>query len=180
MLTIYIWSTQKWPLRQSMCTHVAHTLNFSKNKKKVDILFSVVGTLCAVWVHILCPTIHFLAVLIWFFNVTKYQNRTTCQSRGWGAKGAKSDVISARLFSRVSYEYVMVIHINPVRSYLSSWVSHRSDLSGPSNTYYTHKLLWYQVITELMETAVCTPTRHVQVNLSKKSTFLNALFCPIH
>ncbi len=34
MLTIYIWSTQKWPLRQSMCTHVAHTLNFSKNKKK--------------------------------------------------------------------------------------------------------------------------------------------------
>ena len=42
--------------------------------------FSVVGTLCAVWVHILFLTIHFLAVQIWFFNVTKYQNRTTGQS----------------------------------------------------------------------------------------------------
>ena len=30
MLTIYIWPIQKWLVRQSMCTHVAHTLHFSK------------------------------------------------------------------------------------------------------------------------------------------------------
>ncbi len=54
MLTIYIWSTQKWPLRQSMCTHVAHTLHFPRKQnfwwKNVPDL----STLCAVWVHILC------------------------------------------------------------------------------------------------------------------------------
>ena len=35
------------------------------------------GPLCAVWVHILCLTIHFWTLLIWFFNVTKNQNRTS-------------------------------------------------------------------------------------------------------
>ncbi len=48
MLTIYIWPTQKWLVRKSMCTHVAHTLHFSKKNFLVKI-FSVVGPVCAVW-----------------------------------------------------------------------------------------------------------------------------------
>ena len=35
--------------------------------------FSVVGPVCAVWVHILCLIIHFLAVQIWFFICVKSQ-----------------------------------------------------------------------------------------------------------
>ncbi len=35
--------------------------------------FSVVGPVCAVWVHILCLIIHFLEVQIWFFICVKYQ-----------------------------------------------------------------------------------------------------------
>ena len=66
-------------VRQIMCTHVAHTSFFKK--KTFFEKNSVVGTLCAVWVHILCLTIHFLAVQIWYFNVTKYQNRVSLQSR---------------------------------------------------------------------------------------------------
>ncbi len=76
MLTIYIWPTQKCILRQSMCTHVAHTLHFS-NKNCFVKKNSVVGTMCAVWVHILCLIIHFLAVQIWFFIFVKYQFSVT-------------------------------------------------------------------------------------------------------
>ncbi len=35
----------------------------------------VVGTMCAVWVHILCFTVQFWEVQIWFFITAKYQLR---------------------------------------------------------------------------------------------------------
>ena len=67
---------------ETMYAHMLHThWNFQKITKKLKI-FSVVGTLCAVWEHILCLTVHCLAIQIWFFNVTKYQNHTLCESRG--------------------------------------------------------------------------------------------------
>ena len=60
--------------------------------------FSVVGTLCAVWVHILCLTIHFLAVQIWYFNVTKNQNRTSRLS--WKVGGVKDVTDLCMTFSQ--------------------------------------------------------------------------------
>ena len=49
-----------------------HTSFFQKKffwRKKI----SVVGPVCAVWVHILCLIIHFLEVQIWFFICVKSQ-----------------------------------------------------------------------------------------------------------
>ena len=68
-----------------------HTEIFKKLKKKLKTI-SVVGTLCAVWVHILFLTIHFLAVQIWLFNVTKYKNRTPRQSSKVGGVKNVSDL----------------------------------------------------------------------------------------
>ena len=72
MLTIYIWSIQKWLVRKGMCTHVAHKLHFPTNYFLVKKI-SVVGPVCAGGVHILCLIIHFLAVQIWFFICVKSQ-----------------------------------------------------------------------------------------------------------
>ncbi len=55
------------------------------------LLFEILSV-CVTHVYIHCLTIHFLAVQIWFFNVTKYQNRTPRQSSKVGA-GAKLWVI---------------------------------------------------------------------------------------
>ena len=60
------------------------------------------GPVCAVWVHILCLTIHFLAVQIWYFNVTKKQNRTSRLS--WKVGGVKNvSDLGTTFFQRFIY-----------------------------------------------------------------------------
>ena len=85
MLTIYIWSTQKWPLRQSMCTHVAHTLNFSKNKKKVEFFFSCGNPVCRLGAHTLS---HYTFMRgsdmgLYHCKVSSSYVKWKCKSRGW-------------------------------------------------------------------------------------------------
>ena len=62
------------------------------------------GPLCAVWVHILFLTIHFWTLLIWFFNVTKNQNRTSRLS--WKVGGGKK-------CEWFMYDFFPAFHIAP-------------------------------------------------------------------
>ena len=64
-------------ISETKYVHPCGTQTSFFQKKFWGEIFSVVGPACAVWVHILCLIIHFLAVQIWFFNVTKNQNHTS-------------------------------------------------------------------------------------------------------
>ncbi len=46
-----MWTTKKCIVRQCMCTHVAHTLKFSKNEKKIEKISSCGNPVCRSGVH---------------------------------------------------------------------------------------------------------------------------------
>ncbi len=98
MITIYIWLTQKWLMRQSMCTHVAHTW-FSKKQFSVKTIFSCGNHVCRLGAHNLS---HYTVLRGW--DMVLYHCKMASSYVEW--KWKITDVkISARKRERIFHAF---------------------------------------------------------------------------